>query len=329
MRRIARIRTVNWKGRSDDVAVDALNLLVGPNGSGKTAILEAVRFACTGMTSAGGTNDATVPFVGASGGSVTVTLTDGFSWTRSLHIDHNTAKVSQACAIHDGKRRGVQEASADVAGRVGDFAPMFDLSAFVSLSAARRRDFVMQLCGAHADVKDKLFENIKAAMRTPIGGGPYDATLLTRASRVIADAYRSGIGPVDGLSAALEACRDGVNASARTKDEGMQAARAIAERRAELTVAAGSLTELHAHAKHLDCEIAELSGKISEARGRSTAAESLRNQIADHERVIAGGELEIASVQSSKRPDMAEAARLESQADNLRAQAGAIRKSVV
>ncbi|MDZ4250360.1 MAG: hypothetical protein U0990_09755 [Candidatus Nanopelagicales bacterium] len=123
-----------------------MNVLTGPNRSGKTAHAQAVVFAITGHTDLGGTLDATAMLAGPCGCSVEVELDDGFTWTRSLVRDPRKGTISTTVTIRGREDLTIPAANAAVLEHVGNFPAMLDVREFLGLSADKRRDFVLALC---------------------------------------------------------------------------------------------------------------------------------------------------------------------------------------
>lgn len=141
---IEQIKLDAFKGQVRRYGLTPRNLVVGDNGTGKTGLLQAIQFACQGHTNLGKLDADTAQLAGPRGCTVATELSDGFLWTRTLDVkpDGN----SQEIHIGGERRTTKAKSQAMVDAAVGDFAPMWDVKAFLELSADKRRDFIVDLC---------------------------------------------------------------------------------------------------------------------------------------------------------------------------------------
>jgi hypothetical protein len=143
---IKTLTLTQFKGITGSRAFGPLNILVGPNRSGKTAHAQAIQLALTGAVDVGATLDAIQQLGGATGLGVQVQLDDGFGWSRELRRDNLVGSLSRGVKVFGREQLGLKEAQAAVVAHVGDFATILDVSVFLGLSADRRRDYVLDLC---------------------------------------------------------------------------------------------------------------------------------------------------------------------------------------
>jgi len=66
-----------FKGVTETISPAACNYFHGPNGSGKTARLLALRYLSLGVTPTGATPEDAMKYLGPLGGSVTIETADG------------------------------------------------------------------------------------------------------------------------------------------------------------------------------------------------------------------------------------------------------------
>lgn len=144
--KIKKINLEDWKGVSGTTDLQTLNLLVGPNGSGKTARLLAPTFAITGKTPLGATADKTMALAGHLGCKVGLELDDGFTFARGLVRDVRKHTLSQELHVVGQEELKITEANPIVQRHTGCLAEMFDLSEFTSKSPEAKRSFVLDLC---------------------------------------------------------------------------------------------------------------------------------------------------------------------------------------
>ena len=302
------VKLNNWKGQSALYELGKLNLVVGANGSGKTAILEAIHFACEGRTSLGDSPQAAINFCGPSGGGVHVGIDEGFGWQRQLVVDHAEGKVSQELAI-DGRGIGkVKETEGAIKERIGRdgeiFSPMFRLGTFLDLSDDKRRDFVLQLCarahrGVLSDPSILLQRIITAYLTESLGPG----TVSTNQDRPDANAFlyeklaegeRKAIASMiseitakvtmrgdiaECLNSTLTIAKDGIAAARRAKDEANSAVRQISERLQEIRVSAESAEALRAKLAKVREDRGELEKQIARQEAVQQARAGLARRI--------------------------------------------------
>lgn len=338
----------NWKGQNTSLKLARLNLVTGPNGSGKTALLEAIQFACEGRTSLGDSPQAAIAFMGTQGGGVHVGLETAnglFGWRRELIIDHSDGgKVSQELSI-DGRGVGkVKETEGAIKERIGRdgevFAPMFDLHRFLDLSDDKRRDFVLDLCaraqrGGGADGTSgaaALSNRISLGyLRESLG----DGTVATNQDREDAIAFlvgklsegeRQAFGEImaavnaslrgdvaDALNAALTAANDGIKAARRGKDDAAAAVREISERLAAVQVSAETAESLRAKLEQVRVSRGEIEQQIARQGAVQSTRDGLARRISEIRTSI---ETHKQSVSQPYTPE-ADPAELEAEAEEL------------
>ena len=141
--KIKRLAVNNFKGFSREIVPEPVNVLSGANGSGKTSLLWGLRWAITGDTPLGTRPDTASPLIGKQSGGVEVELDDGFLWSRKL-TRKKGGGVTQTFSVN-GKKVAAKEAQELLLGKVGDYAPMFDIGKFLGLSPEKKREFVLGL----------------------------------------------------------------------------------------------------------------------------------------------------------------------------------------
>lgn len=121
--------------------VGPLVALTGPNGSGKTAILQAVRLAILGYEPSVGKTLAATKTLYADGqmASVGLVFDDGFTIGRSFSDSISTTVMPLRGESTERARQARIEAE------TGAFLPSFDFQAFLELSAEKRREMLFAL----------------------------------------------------------------------------------------------------------------------------------------------------------------------------------------
>ncbi len=285
---IRTLRLRPFKGLSSHLECHDFNLLVGPNRTGKTAHAQAIQFAVSGATDLGATLEATQQLGGPGGCCVEVELDDGFSWSRLIRREPRAGALSATVQIRGQEGLPVKDANSAILEHVGDFAPMLDIGAFLTLSADKRRDFVLWLCSraqgtpiVPATVWDQI---VIEFCRERLGAGTVDA-LRSEGGQVTAqivaklrDIEQGALIKIAeellpelkgdlsvSIAAALDRAKQISNDSKAQADGAAKASRTLADRREQLqTIAesAESMREGIAELRNRKEALAEQIGKI-------------------------------------------------------------------
>lgn len=153
MGKIQAITMQNLKGTTDKQVLTGKDIFVGPNGSGKTTRLQALHMALLGYVPGNGkrpvdnykfSSDESVMGIGLE--------VDGFKFTRTFERTIKMSKgvpnptISETVSVSPARgERTETERKTRVATEVGNFPVMLDFNEFLSLSDAKRRDFIYGL----------------------------------------------------------------------------------------------------------------------------------------------------------------------------------------
>lgn len=149
--RIESISFRDFKGVNGTTRVGALNLIVGGNGAGKTAHLLGPQFAIEGKTPLGGRPEDSYALGSTSGCAVGLRFDDGDAFERRLEVDARKKSLGMSISIPGREDLKLRDAEAILSDRFGDFAPMWDIEAFLGLSIDRQRQFILELCSHAGD----------------------------------------------------------------------------------------------------------------------------------------------------------------------------------
>lgn len=293
--------TLDFKGQTGTTELGKLNLLTGPNGSGKSARLEALRFAVQGDVPEGKRLEDVWKYAHRTTMlEVGVQLDDGFHWSRYVHRDARTEKLSMGLSCDGFAVPATREFEARLAKRVGAFAPTFDLGTFLGLSDDKRRDFVLDLCGRHV-TRDRDVEMVdqiaRAYLAESLGegtaklvleGGAFSrdvakTRLAPREFECLEQTLKQMEGKWDTLPEALAAClakaKELTNGAKQAKDHAHQAARKLSEQKAGLTVRTESLPELEKSLAGLRERATQLRESIADQAGRQAARDAINTEL--------------------------------------------------
>ncbi len=167
MARIQAITMHNFKasGRNRHIGLPECAVLTGPNGSGKTQNLQAVKLAITGSLPEANVGSTAGVFKLANNGpgvdemSVGLVMDNGFSfsrsWIRKTRHDPGTGRTSETVSqdielAPEREERKLAEKEARIKAECGLDPIMVDVQSFLGMSNDKRRDFFYQLGGAGA-----------------------------------------------------------------------------------------------------------------------------------------------------------------------------------
>jgi exonuclease SbcC len=143
----------NIKGQKQSQALSGRDIIIGPNGIGKTTRLQALGISILGYVPGNGKLPAET-FKLASGNEMTVGLrTERFTFTRTFSRSEKTNKdgesevaISQKIDISPSKgEKKAADKEARIAAEIGNFPVMMDFNEFLNISDAKRRDFIYNL----------------------------------------------------------------------------------------------------------------------------------------------------------------------------------------
>lgn len=334
-----RVYLRGWKGivstERNAYRLQRLNLLSGPNGSGKTALLDALRFAVLGDTPTGATPEDAMRYLGPNGGDVTLDFDDGLRVSRGVVKDCRKLTLSRTVAVSTMPGAGIKDADAEIRRLCGDFPAMFDLRAFLSLSPDKRRDFVVSLAGS-AIARDG-FDPLQQATdgyAADRAGGEWLPGELAALEGLVGELrlYAVGVNPADQTAKLLDRVKSLVNESRAAAERATLASREMSARKAQLTVVAASVEgmrlEMMALRANRDATLAQLNaqrGRRSAQQAREADVRRLEDELASlkaEQSRLAGvrfktseadaAETEAANMERSTSPIMASAAIEES-----------------
>jgi chromosome segregation ATPase len=335
------LTTKGFKGALDriDLGDRRLLLATGPNGSGKTSLIEAISYAIRGRTKIGGRPEDTAKLGGHAGLEVVGTTSDGFNWARTLSRHPKTRAISMSARA--GGETG-KDADATIKERLGEFAPTFDLSEFTGLSPDKRRAFILGLC-ATATPKDAS-DSERLAWRTrievyrahhDIGPSTVDLAMrdrddaaademlaehLPRRFRQYMDETIDSVVNIDvsDLAAQLNCMVDGAtkakNTAHRDKGESDAASRKLSDRKNQIGVISGNVADMNAEIEQLRAQKEEHVKQKANQEGRNSARESLNQQIERKRRSLAGNKRTLDGYESDKGPSLSDAEQMEAEA---------------
>lgn len=258
---ITNVSTKSLKGRTQTVALTKKTVIVGPNFSGKTAILDAIRLGLKGhIPEVGARNAATFDL--SSGTSMGVTLDiEGFGQvSRSLTLRNGTVSLTSSPNLEDNEFD----------------TPMLDAAAYFAMTERERIDYVFR----HVTMPESMTPSGIVARLERLGFGDEHSTKIEDAKRDVLETIRPEFEGETSVADALTTLTNDIlpaeftAANRRVKDmEG--AARALAEiKTAAGAVTADTLTDLRNELEQTQTKAGEASKELGRLESRQ--AESKR-----------------------------------------------------
>lgn len=308
---IERVVYSGWKNLdSREFEPGPMTAIVGDNASGKTARLVGIQAAITGKVPTGDRPEAVARYIAGREGAVDIQFVGGFrfrrSWSRTA-----AGGVRQRIEFPFGEPATLGNAQTVIREEVGDFAPAFDLTAFLKNDAESRRSTVLDLCARHSpnsvhnakELGDRVAFYI---VREREGRVAFDGfvrgrfqkevsqlTAAERAAVVSESGFESSVlaGMVDGLDAMpqfeltaalsnmIGAAKNVTRRSKAEMDEAVQVVRKLAEDAPD--IGAGNAEDLRNERDEARARVTELSeqiGRVEEAeRGIKIQSDELKS----------------------------------------------------
>lgn len=176
MKMLNEIMMKNIKGQDTVQRLTGKDIIIGPNGSGKTTRMQALGIALLGYTPGQGKKaDETFKLANANTMSVGI-KTDGFSFTREFKMKNSKHKdgsahqtISQTLNISPSRGESkIAEKEARIISEFGNFPVMLDFNEFLSLSDSKRREFIYNLAGFKSSewTKDRVKKFLEEKLLT-------------------------------------------------------------------------------------------------------------------------------------------------------------------
>jgi len=180
MTRLKKLTLDGFKGIHAEDELKELVYLTGPNGSGKTARMDAIRLALRGGI--GGRNlESVAAYFGPRGGSITLEDDEGNWIKRGIAVDADKGSLSEILEVSGVEGSGHREHQAAALDLWKAADVTLDLGAFLNLSADRRREFILDLCGGNNAVPTaNLLSALEAEFCKELAGPGATAEILTR-----------------------------------------------------------------------------------------------------------------------------------------------------
>jgi len=343
---IENITLHGFKGIDSSDKIGPLTLFVGPNGSGKSARLQAIQWAMTGCSRLGKKPEAASVYGCPTGMKVEVRLDDGFHVTRGIDLDNREGKMTQILSTDASEPLGIRDSQARIEEHVGRFMPMWDLNEFLALKAEGRRELILSLCGkasgvsihnAQGQIETEILNGLlgRGTVAEALAGTSIDSPrhmeirreLIQRLSAEHRAALSSVYGAMRGVSKAdvseylstmTAKVKEIISSSKAAAEAATQAARALADRKAEVQVPAGTVDQLREQQGQLVAQLEEVLKQIGIQEGKGSARKSLVQELARCLEMKGRQEehLKLAS-EADVTEDMARALAMEQEAEDL------------
>ncbi len=270
--RITKVVLDGYKGHRT-VELGERTLLSGPNGLGKSAVLEGIRYALSGEVPTGKSLEEVAKYFPDRGGSVTVVDAAGNFISRGIEHDYEKKKISATL-----EQQGDAEWIANEA--------LLDMRGFLALSPNKRREFVLRLVGAGETPTDQeIHVTLARDYAKQIGGLGADVSILDGRLDDLPEEIRSLAEKWLALWGVLSShLRTGENTASAIFQRLVDAARERknSSRRAAIEAKA-AIRELEAAAKGARAAAAELKKRRYEAAEATERFGAAREQAARRE----------------------------------------------
>ncbi|MDF2499379.1 MAG: hypothetical protein K0Q77_93 [Anaerosporomusa subterranea] len=216
MSRLTAIEFKNMKGQTAVQELTGMDIFTGRNGAGKTTRIQALGYAMLGYVP-GQKKTATDTFKMSTGDNMSVGLrTESFSHVRALTRSEKrnakngettvTIKESISVSPSAGERTDTDK-SIRIGTEIGNFPVMMDFSEFLSMSDAKRRDFIYSLSPIKSDSwnRDRIQDYLTKKLLTDelqVNNPEQFSVMQELIIKVIAE-YPIGFGVSEGLQSML------------------------------------------------------------------------------------------------------------------------------
>lgn len=181
--RLARVILRGFKNLDRDHSLGEATLILGANGTGKSAVIQAIRYAITGKVPSGMALDQVARFFPARGGAVEVYDSEGNWIQRGITLDHEKSKVSELLTTSDTKEGEEPNLS-----RWRVQGAVLDLKEFLGLSANLRREHLLALCGSGSTTDAaELLGELECEYAREIAGDVATPAILASSSTLSAE----------------------------------------------------------------------------------------------------------------------------------------------
>lgn len=290
-KRITAVHLNGFKGQSAKHTIGAATLIQGPNGTGKSAVLQALTYAVTGQVPAGKTLDAVALYFSPRGGEVTIYDANNQWLSRGITIDHEKAKVSEVLASSVERESGGVDldywASSEFSLNIADF---------LGLSPAKKREFVLSICGGGTPDQEAIRNAIALNYARAVAGpaakidtllGPED---LPEHEANLCDEWTRDRGIDEILQSHLTHCEpDATTSSIRLQLSAEAKQQRLSNRRAAIDAKA-AIRELEAEAQGARAaaeEIAEIEAEVIDLRNEMQEAKENRARFQEAQQSLA------------------------------------------
>ena len=332
-----RVHIHGFKGLDEVQEFDRRTLLVGPNGCGKSARMQALQWAMYGRVGDRKTLESLVALSPDGMGMSVAVDTGRISWKRSIEKDGNKGSLSQSLTIAGAESLKLAEAEAELAKHLGDFTAHLNLNEFTSLSPDGRRKFIMSLCAqAGGGSTDGMMSRLEIALLNEVlGKGAVQTTChavfgksaddlddgerqvaidklwaATDGMRQVFDGMRQAFDdglsagdPVGTIAAWTDTAKDLRSAHRAARDTAHAASQKLAQARSGLVATSEHVAELREQAKQVRGRLSEIATTIGEIRARHAAKEGVIRSVDRARQQLASTEERLASVARAERRD--------------------------
>lgn len=320
---ITKIRFQNFNGQSREQPLTGRDIFLGPNGTGKSTIIQAAVLTQLGYIPGEGKTTAQI-FKHAAGDSMTVGIdtSTGFSCSRTIErkakknkkTGEVTYSLSESVEIFPGRgERTDTEKRARIEEEMGNLPVILDFEVFQKMTDTQKRDFIYSLGQTETDIsKDDVRAYLEEEILTAelLEGNKEQYDVAAAAIAELMEKYPEDLPTEEAIAALLDLAKNEYKLWKSKANDSKGAARQLAELKNQTGITDRDLARKKEELKDLQARQVELAGQLEGDRAKKTLVDNRTNEIARYEQLLAG----IAKTRPAEEIDQ-DIARLESEID--------------
>lgn len=273
---IQEIQINNVKGQTVVQPLTGKDIFVGNNGAGKTTRVQSLGLAMLGYVPGQGKTPAET-FKLATGDEMVVGLkTDAFQFQRKFRKDEKLNKntgerkvsIKETLAVSPGKgERTETQKKERIAAEIGSFPVALDFNEFLSLSGAKRRDFIYSLSPISSDTWSK--ERVREFLRDKLlneelqMNNPEQFSIMNELIDQVLEQFPEGFGIHEGLQSMLDWTSNELSFWTRKQKDALGAVRQMADMKNKMSETDRNIAEEKKELEEQQTKLIEVEKKVS------------------------------------------------------------------